>query len=255
MKAGLVICIALGLNSMSAFASDVATTNKRPVRLSMAERRLRARQNNGGTIVSKPEGSVLEVINCQTAVPLSMLQEVSEQIMRHTRIPIVFTDKKSESAGASLEIVVNDTAPSLVSAIDDGWAKANFKMLVADNPSEQKLRQRVTKQLWRAIGASLGIGVSGFQPSIMRNIANVKELDNIPMSQPEPASLNCFDECPLFFGIEKIRITTYRKACEEGWAPAPTNDIQKAIWDQVHTTPSNPIKITYDKDKQKPVVK
>ena len=35
----------------------------------------------------------------------------------------------------------------------------------------------------------------------------------------------------------------YAKACREGWAPAPTNDIQKAIWDKVHAMPTAPIKI------------
>jgi len=28
-------------------------------------------------------------------------------------------------------------------------------------------------------------------------------------------------------------LVPYRKACEEGWAPMPTNAIQKAIWDEV----------------------
>ena len=37
--------------------------------------------------------------------------------------------------------------------------------------------------------------------------------------------------------------SVYRKACEEGWAPAPTNDVQKAIWDKVHAMPTEPIKI------------
>ena len=40
----------------------------------------------------------------------------------------------------------------------------------------------------------------------------------------------------------RVRVT-YKKACEEGWAPAPTNDIQKAIWDKVHAMPTAPIKI------------
>ena len=34
-------------------------------------------------------------------------------------------------------------------------------------------------------------------------------------------------------GIPKITLKPYKIACEEGWAPAPTNDIQKAIWEKV----------------------
>lgn len=34
-------------------------------------------------------------------------------------------------------------------------------------------------------------------------------------------------------GIPQLERTTYRLAVKEGWAPAPTNDIQRAVWDKV----------------------
>ena len=34
-------------------------------------------------------------------------------------------------------------------------------------------------------------------------------------------------------GIKPARATTYRKAVEEGWAPPPTNDFQKAVWEEL----------------------
>ncbi len=34
-------------------------------------------------------------------------------------------------------------------------------------------------------------------------------------------------------GIPFARRTTYKQAVKEGWAPAPTNDIQRAVWDSV----------------------
>ena len=34
-------------------------------------------------------------------------------------------------------------------------------------------------------------------------------------------------------GMQPIRKASYRKAVEEGWATDPTNDIQKAIWNEV----------------------
>ena len=42
---------------------------------------------------------------------------------------------------------------------------------------------------------------------------------------------------------------TYKDACEAGWASKPTNIWQKAIWDKVHTTPKNPMKIEFDPKK------
>ena len=48
-------------------------------------------------------------------------------------------------------------------------------------------------------------------------------------------------------------VSTYLKACEEGWAPTPTNEYQKAIWEQVKADkergPTNPIKIPMPKKK------
>jgi hypothetical protein len=50
-------------------------------------------------------------------------------------------------------------------------------------------------------------------------------------------------------GVTPIRLVTYAKACKEGWAPQPTNDVQKAIWDKVHAMPATPMKIEFDPKK------
>ena len=47
-------------------------------------------------------------------------------------------------------------------------------------------------------------------------------------------------------GCQHGKRAVYRKACMDGWAPAPTNEYQKAIWDQVHAIPTKPIKIEFD---------
>ena len=51
------------------------------------------------------------------------------------------------------------------------------------------------------------------------------------------------------YGVNPEKIVSYRKACEEGWAPQPTNDFQKAVWDDVHAMPSEPIKIKPEEKK------
>ena len=53
--------------------------------------------------------------------------------------------------------------------------------------------------------------------------------------------------------VDMLRKVSYKRACIEGWAPAPTNDIQKAIWEQAKADkergPTNPIKIPPPKKK------
>jgi hypothetical protein len=50
-------------------------------------------------------------------------------------------------------------------------------------------------------------------------------------------------------GVKPAHIRTYKQACKEGWAPAPTNEYQKAIWDKVHEPPATPMKIEFDPKK------
>ncbi len=48
-------------------------------------------------------------------------------------------------------------------------------------------------------------------------------------------------------GFEPAVVATYLTACREGWAPAPTNAFQKAIWERALSEkergPTNPIRI------------
>lgn len=48
--------------------------------------------------------------------------------------------------------------------------------------------------------------------------------------------------------ITPAEIQTYRNACRQGWAPAPTNDYQKAIYERMQADkergPSKPLTIT-----------
>jgi hypothetical protein len=39
--------------------------------------------------------------------------------------------------------------------------------------------------------------------------------------------------------------------CQEGWAPPPTNEYQRAIWNDVHKIPEKPMKIDFDPAKGK----
>ena len=52
-------------------------------------------------------------------------------------------------------------------------------------------------------------------------------------------------------GIPPIRSDTYKLACQEGWVPEPTNDVQRTIWKQVHSIPDKPITIEFDPKKDK----
>ena len=59
---------------------------------------------------------------------------------------------------------------------------------------------------------------------------------SIVLTKMEPfmSMRDCFPK----MGISPYRRVTYKMAVKEGWAPAPTNDYQKAIWDKVKAAAS-----------------
>lgn len=80
----------------------------------------------------------------------------------------------------------------------------------------------------------------------MDPVLSASELDKIPVDVIGLDVLPAVSRAAEQFGIGRFRRTTYLKACQEGWASAPTNDIQKAIWNKVHEVPDKPIKIEFD---------
>ena len=86
---------------------------------------------------------------------------------------------------------------------------------------------------------------------LLGSICSLSDLDNIQSEavSPEPASK--IQKHLLRLGIKPFKRVTYKQACREGWAPPPANEFQKAIWDEIHKLPSNPIKIEFDPSKGK----
>jgi hypothetical protein len=80
------------------------------------------------------------------------------------------------------------------------------------------------------------------------NTATVRELDMVKEQIPVDM-IDFWIRYLSRIGVTQPEFTTYRKACKEGWAPTPTNDVQKAIWDRIHATPKNPMKIEFDPKK------
>jgi len=98
-----------------------------------------------------------------------------------------------------------------------------------DDPSAPEMR--VSKEIWRAIGFIGGIGFSAQENDMMQPYYTLEEIDanNHPYIQP----MNMAKMAALWkrFGVKRERRIPYFKAVKEGWAPAPTNEYQRAIWD------------------------
>ena len=158
---------------------------------------------------------------------------------------------RAAAKGASGVVMLVDgaeDAPLMTAYPEEHLALVNMTVLSKDVSSGVR-QDRVEKLTWRAIGHLVGCGAPDGYTCVMKPLKNIADLDAMPNKFIHPASF--FKARPYFdmCGVTPARKGTYESACQQGWAPAPTNDIQKAIWDKVHAVPATPMKIEFDPKK------
>ena len=214
---------------------------------------------SGGIVEKAYDGNVLRVLNSQKLIPTDKLNELTQNIRWTSLIPVeILQDdtymskspiEKAQSlvsqrkVGAGVVLIEDADLPIMLTSPDSRWAILNVAALKIDAPAPESLFNRFTKLYWCAVARSLGVGNSGYQACVLVPFASLKELDRIPVIQPCPEPFNKMIDSAKVYGINTLSIASYRTACEQGWAAAPTNDVQKAIWDEVHAMPTEPIKI------------
>ena len=147
----------------------------------------------------------------------------------------------------SVVAIVNEPSwPILLVAPEARWAMINAHPLLSDG-SKGKFLDRITKVMWRAFAYVGGAAHTIQGNCVMRPVENLSDIDRLNASTISPAPEMGIREHLTAIGVRPIVKMSYKKACIEGWAPAPTNDIQKAIWEQAKADkergPTNPLTI------------
>ena len=229
----------------------------------LAEQRARAVQKQGGEILRK--GAFLgkvAVIDTQSRLAFSNAQNVAASFLDQTKMNFVAeraaagkpADLLKQSKAAVAVVIVDDPdTPLMLLAPEDRWGVVNVAKLVDDLPTEAAKKRffesRGRKELIRALSILCG-GASSYYKGNVMNAATMKEVDKCDERFPVDMITN-YGRYMGALGVTPKEMTTYMHACREGWAPNPTNDVQKKIWDKVHELPSNPIKIKYDPKRDK----
>ena len=217
----------------------------------------RARQlaAQGGLVTKVMAGKAIRVVNAQKVIPEASLNEVAEQMTGVLSLPVELMNSLETNPEHLLDektaavVIVREAGntPRLLVAPEDCWAVVNVTALQADRPDVGLLQIRTAKEVWRAMALVLGASDSLLQPCLMTSIRSLKDLDGNPCVRLSPYPCNKMIENAGRLGVEMRIRTTYKRACQEGWAPAPTNAVQKAIWEQVKADkergPTNPITI------------
>lgn len=145
-------------------------------------------------------------------------------------------------------IVDDGAAPGLVVAPEDGWAVVNVAALAAGGAEGGTLAARVRKEVLRGFALAGGCAFMSRGQVVLRGgVRGPRGLDAIAEEEYGVEALMTLERELPGYGVMPWREATYKQACREGWAPKPTNDVQRAIWDKVNADkergPSNPILI------------
>ena len=157
--------------------------------------------------------------------------------------------KKRLSANVVVIVQADDTTPTMLCSPDDHWAVVNVRALGRNLKTERAkarfLSGRCSKQIKRAFIASCG-GINSSFPGNILSVVSVDQLDVcddvLPVDRIAAAQKHM-----RLMGLTEREFAYYEDAVEEGWAPAPTNAVQKKIWTDIKAkqgkSPTNPIKI------------
>lgn len=262
-KLSLVMCVLALAGSI--FAETEKTGDLTPEQRSVRRAKIQeVRQKTTGGYLVK-EGSQkgrIAFFNCQKAVSENALVKTATDLTRtfglnfqvQSNPPITalgdfVSTLKAKSADFGVFVVDDANSPCTLGV----YPEQRFAVLNVNAIGNKP--ERTQMELVRAFVMLCGGLSSSEIGSILYPVSTPIDLDTIKeMSLPYDA-VNRMMPYLQTFGVTPIYRRSYKTACQEGWAPAPTNDNQKAIWEKVHAPPSKPIKITFDKEKQKPVVK
>ena len=155
-------------------------------------------------------------------------------------------EKKRLNAQFAIFIVNSKTLPMSLIAPEECWAIMNVRPLAEGNADKGPTAHRARNEFARVLGILLGGVSSQFPSAIMNSVSRPSDLNGCTDELPVDVTA----KIPLYLekrGVKGVRLTSYQRACQEGWAPPPTNDVQKAIWEKIKAEkergPTNPITI------------
>ncbi len=206
----------------------------------------------GGFLQVPAAGPSVTLINCQSRVGRGELEGVLAAMRRNTRLGYAYVERPGaegvRAAGEALAstnvaavIALVDVAdyPPLLVAPEARWAVVNVAALAGGGAAREVVEARARKEVWRALGYVMGAANSNFKSCVLKPVFKPEELDAIQIETLCPEPFGKMMQQAQALGMRPAAQVTYRKACEEGWAPAPTNELQKAVWQEVRDAKKN----------------
>lgn len=208
----------------------------------------------GGYIVdSRNQYGTVVIVNAQSAVDSVLFNDVIKELEPHAKFKYdiqqgEFDIMKPEVRGeASIFVIDNPNMPMSLVAPEAKWVMMNVAPLKTSK--EAFFKARVKKEFVRAFSYLFGAANSQYPNCLMGCVTKPEDLDQYVNTGLPVDVLGKFEKYAEGYGITPSRRTTYKAAAQEGWAPAPTNEYQQVIWDQIHQVPTKGIEIKFDPKK------
>ena len=228
-------------------------------------KRERMLRKTGGFLMRIPEkAGCFKVINAQNEVSSEGLAPFVKDMGRFTSSLVMLEDHKEsvtietashqlQKSGANgcLFIVDNDSYPTSLVAQEAKWGIVNVAALRTDGADKTTVALRTAREAWRVFALVVGAGDTSMGHCLLKPVFTAEDIDKLSTNSISPEPLLAIKDHMDAMGIKQVSRCTYLEACQEGWAPAPTNEFQKAIWEKVHTIPKTPMKIEFDPKKGK----
>ena len=242
-----VISIVLILATVHIFAGGKTFTGSNREMMSQI-----AMKMYGGKIRQpRTENGSIVFVNKQTMFDKSVINKIAAMLERRFRYILEISSVDQEGASDKFIIKLEDIdrKERILLAPENFWVSVNVRRLKDGVVPKPILEDRFVKEVLRAFAFVCG-GTCGTEPGgICQLISNASDLDAIPgldySIDIEARIINNMNKSD----VRPYRIAKYSEAVLEGWAPAPTNDAQRAIWDKVHAIPKTPMRIEFDPKK------
>lgn len=199
---------------------------------------------NGGWVKISGKGTIA-VIDCRSntatndyAAGIEKIKNTFQpQILCKTNDGFAMSDAPSilEKAGdnAAVFVVDDPTLPMTLTAAEERWTLINAAKVKADNPDEVKFRKRMSLLFMRQCCRILGSDATKSPECCLYPVFSLKDLDDVKSMDVAIGVFMAVNDSMSRLGMESVMIVTYRDACELEKAPAPTNELQRAIFSEV----------------------
>lgn len=231
------------------FANDIQSTSDGKVSIKEKLYHYNMKKYGGRLRQPNSEKGKIIVVNKQSLINQDMIDKVIQELVDKYRytIEVSSQDVQSQKGLIVIRLEETDRRERIILAPEDLWVSLNVKSLAIDNPPNIFLKDRFDKEFKRSFAMVCCGTASDNGGSLMMPMNSLSDIDAFgAVIIPPDVNARISGNMPTV-GMKPYRVCKYVEACQEGWAPAPTNEFQQAIWDKVHEIPSEPLKIKRNK--------